>query len=73
MKDIMFSSTLRTSYIGRNGHGKQIGLEVLPIGETTPDQIITLSPINSKGNVANCSLDIPRADIPAFIAALQSV
>lgn len=71
MKEIMFTETQRTSYIGRNGHGKQIGIELLAIGEAKPGQIITLSPINSKGNVANCSMDIPVADIPAFVAELQ--
>lgn len=61
-----------TSYMGRNGIGKQIGIEILPVGPPAPEQIITLSPVNSKGNIANCSIDIPVADIPEFVEQLHN-
>jgi hypothetical protein len=61
------------SFQGRNGAGKQIGIEILPIGEPNPQQVVTFSPINSKGDVANCMIDLPVADIPEFIAELQNI
>ena len=70
---ITFKNKRVVSYQGRNGTGKQIGIEVLPIGTPNLNQVVTLSPINSKGNVANCMIDIPMADIPEFVKALQHV
>ena len=55
------------NYIGRNGMGKQVGIEVL--SDTT---LVTLCPVNTKG-VANCMLEIPIDDLPELIAALQAV
>jgi len=67
---LTFKDCTRTSFIGRNGFGKQSGIEILPVGIPTPEQVITISPITGKGNIANCSLDIPIADIPEVINAL---
>ncbi len=55
------------TYIGRNGSGKQVGIEVLPIAHSDH---VTLCPVNGKG-IANCMLEIPTEDIPELISALQ--
>lgn len=46
----------QTSAQGRNGYVKQAGLEVFhsPVG------VIRLSPITSKGTIANCCVEIPN-------------
>jgi len=55
----------QTFYIGRNGAGKQIGL-----GFTDCGQFIALGPINSKRNIANCRLHIPKSQLPEIISVL---
>lgn len=67
---ITFKNKRVVSYIGRNGFGKQIGLEVLGMSNTKEAKV-SLSPVNSKGDIANCIIDIPVADIPAVIKALR--
>jgi hypothetical protein len=57
-----------TSYIGRNGEGRQTG-----IGITGHGDVITMEPINSKNNVANCMINIPYGDINNVLDALTKV
>jgi hypothetical protein len=63
VKDIWYNKP--TFYIGRNGAGKQIGL-----GLTDCGKYILLNPINSKRNMANCSLHIPIDQVPEIINTL---
>lgn len=65
-KDLKFSK--ETYYIGRNGQGRQTG-----IGFTKNADCLQIEPINSKGNLANCVMNIPFADIPAMIERMQEV
>jgi len=59
-----------TTYLGRNGNGKVIGLSVskMQIGGT---ELIEICPINSKGNIAQCYIQFPAQDIKEIIKALQ--
>lgn len=66
VKDLMFSE--ETYYVGRNGTGRQKG-----IGFTRNVKSLQIEPINSKGNLANCIMNIPVADIPQLIERLQEV
>lgn len=66
VKDLMFSE--ETYYVGRNGTGRQKG-----IGFTRNVKSLQIEPINSKGNLANCIMNIPVADIPQMIERLQEV
>ena len=65
MPNINFSDkqeSCNLTYVGRNGTGKCAGLEILHLDYVGR---IQLSPLNSKGNIANCSIDIP--DDPAVV------
>jgi len=73
MTTILFAPSNKLSYIGRNGLGKQVGIEILACGDSVPSQIVTMSPINGKNMVANCSIDLPVENIPDFIKALQEI
>jgi hypothetical protein len=59
-----------TTYLGRNGNGKVIGLSVskMQIGST---ELIEICPINSKGNIAQCYIQFPAQDVKEIIKALQ--
>ena len=43
-------------FIGRNGCFKSIGLDISVV---TPKNIVCISPITSKGIVANCLIEVP--------------
>lgn len=65
---------ITTTYVGRNGTGKCIGIDITNRIKAKGDLVgVTISPINSKGNVANCNIDIPFEDIEAFAAALLKI
>lgn len=64
IKNIKF--TEETTYTGRNRQGRQIGL-----GFTHNGSCLLLEPINSKGNLANCQINIPYQDLHEVIANLQ--
>lgn len=53
------------SYIGRNGSGKCRGLSINQYSD-----FVTMSPLNSKGNVGNCLIDIPTEAIPELVQRL---
>jgi len=69
----MFKNKRVVSYLGRNGTGKQTGIEILPIGDPSSNQVVTLSPVNSNGNIANCMIDIPVNDIPDVVRQLNKI
>lgn len=58
-----------TTYTGRNGQGRQTGTR-LELGPTGEDNYVEIFPINSKGNIANCSICIPIEHVTAFANAL---
>jgi len=63
-----------TTFLGRNGQFKAIGIEVgkLQAFETSPEEV-QLSPITSKGDIGRCRICIPVAEIPAVIKVLERV
>ena len=64
IQDIKY--TEETTYTGRNGQGKQVGL-----GFTHNGSCLLLEPINSKGHLANCKMNIPYKDLITVIETLQ--
>jgi hypothetical protein len=48
-----------SSYMGRNGSGKCMGVEVFH----TPGHFITLQPLNSKDTLGTCCIQIPESHI----------
>jgi hypothetical protein len=67
--DVMFQNPDNNIvYLGRNGTGKCKGLSVC----VSSQHRITLTPFNSKGQLASgCCIDIPKEDVPAVCAAMQ--
>lgn len=65
-----FSVSKGTTYLGRNGNGKVAGMLVqkMTLGGT---ELMEIAPINSKGDVARCYVQLPIGDVPALIKALQ--
>ncbi len=64
IKDITY--TEETTYTGRNGQGKQIGLAFTHNGSC-----LLLEPINSKNKIAKCQINIPYEDMTKVIETLQ--
>ncbi|HEY4062282.1 MAG TPA: hypothetical protein VGM30_10300 [Puia sp.] len=58
-----------TTYVGRNGSGRMIGVEIL---ESLTEQTVSLTPMNTKG-LARCRLQIPNDALDGFIYALQLI
>ena len=57
-----------STFLGRNGVFKSQGLSVINYGE-----IVKLNPITSKNEFGRCFINIPKSEIPALIAKLQSL
>ena len=57
-----------TKFTGRNGYFNASGLCVENWKHANS---ICIAPITGKGEVGNCDIQIPKADIPAVIDALQ--
>lgn len=69
MNVIQFSNRKdNTTYTGRNGVGQCFGLDIL----ITQNHVV-LSPVNSKGQVANCEINIPLEDIMKVAKTLAGV
>ena len=64
--DMKFS--FKTYAIGRNGISGAIGISFSDEGN-----VIQIQPLNTKGNVTNCVIRIPKTDIPAFCSELKSM
>ena len=75
MSKILFTAhDITTTFVGRNGTGKCIGLHVANRLNVRGDvSAVTISPINSKGLVANCSIDIPFDDIESLVVSLREI
>lgn len=71
---MMIKYSRQVTYVGRNGMGNQNGLEVELHEEVAGEPWrVTLEPVNSKGNVANCKLEIPVADLDEVIRGLREL
>jgi len=58
-----------TSYVGRNGAGRMVGLEIV---EKAEEGVVSLTPINTKG-LANCNIRIPKDNLDEVIRALLKI
>lgn len=65
--DLTYKRTVNA--IGRNGLIKQAGISVIQ----HDGKNVSLTPVNSKGVIANGMMEIPIEDVPSVIAALQKV
>jgi hypothetical protein len=54
--------------LGRNGISQSCGIELLTFGDT-----VRLSPINSKGQVTRCFIDIDKNSVPELIDILKKI
>jgi hypothetical protein len=57
-----------SSYLGRSGSGKCMGVEVFH----TPGQFITIQPINSKDCLAVCVIQIPYSHVNEVCSKMQN-
>lgn len=65
-----FDYSRAAGYWGRNRYCTAIGLEL----NNYPDvKWIGIQPINSKGHIGNCEIQIPYEDIPELIKILQAM
>ena len=51
-------AAIELTYFGRNGTSKCRGIEVMHMGEGIHERLM-VSPINSKGIVGRCNIDLP--------------
>ncbi len=72
IKYATWTVTDNTWFVGRNGMGKCAGVELLPCTHDVSKGVI-ISPLTSKGNVANCSIKIPFESLPQIIENLQTI
>ena len=63
---------LNTTYVGRNGTGKCIGIEIFDLSDNKCSRVM-VAPINSQKKVANCNFEIPIEDIEAFANELLKI
>ena len=56
------------NYTGRNGTGRQKGLEIELF-----QSLVIFEPVNSKGKVANCRIEVPAEDLDQVIKSLQEL
>jgi len=68
IQDIKFSRTVQS--IGRNGIIKQTGISLCTDGV---NKTVIIEPINSKGQIAKCFMEIPLEDVPSVIEALEKM
>jgi hypothetical protein len=69
IKEVNFKER-RTSYLGRNGPGHCIGLDLYFL---TYDDKLLITPINSKNKQARCDISIPGDDLQDMIDKLQEL
>lgn len=62
-----------TTCIGRNGSFKAIAVELFRQDRNADDCVIDLQPRTSRGNPANCHIEIPVEAIPSIVAALKKL
>lgn len=62
-----------TTCIGRNGSFKAVALELFRQDRNADDCVIDLQPRTSRGNPANCHIEIPVEAVPSIVAALNKL
>ena len=59
------------TYLGRNGAGKMYGMAMWNVDKCADVPYVWIEPINSKGDVARCHMQIPMAAIPELVNKLM--
>lgn len=61
--------------VGRNGLSNCVGVDIFPTSrldeQNIPFDIISIQPINSKGFITNCWIELEMDEIPEIIKHLQ--
>ena len=72
---VPFSNNVQTTSVGRNGAIKTTGVFISAVnfGPDPNRHVMSLSPCTSRGDMANCDIDVPMADVPDFVQALQDM
>lgn len=55
-------------FTGRNGYYKASGLDIIYNGD-----VMVLTPLTSRGQFANCRIEIPKESVCQVIEALQTL
>lgn len=63
-EQVKFAKT--TGFLGRNGYMKCSGIDL-----SSSTDVVTLSPLTSRGDVGRCNIEIPLDNLPEVIAKLQ--
>jgi hypothetical protein len=66
MKELKFTRT--TTFLGRNGEFKSIGLNIYPL-----EDIISIRPITSRGLTGRARICIPVESLPKLIKILKKL
>lgn len=66
---LIYHSKYETRFTGRNGYFKMKGWTL----STYPGGKVMISPLNSRGNMARCDMEIPKEDLDLFIIHLQKL
>lgn len=69
MSQVLFQKPAETLTLGRNGYSQTHGVAVL--ADRAGDEV-SIRPVNSRGNLTQCRIPVPRRDLPAFIELLRS-
>lgn len=74
MKDIIFEGS-PTQFVGRSGLCKCSGISFYKRNPLSKKEVpfIEISPLNSKGLVGRCAIEIPVTYIEQFISDLQEI
>ncbi len=80
--EVLWKDGKRTDALGRNGQTKCIGIELMETELNEYDDhgnciktlpIVEISPLNTRGEVTRCHIDIPIESIPGIVKQLQKV
>jgi hypothetical protein len=70
-KRLMFPKGYFTSALGRNGVMNVVGLYLEPRKRTHSSKSISIAPVNTKGNVGRCYIEVHKTMVPELIHELQ--
>lgn len=75
MATVKWKGGKRTYFLGRNGYFKCSGLQVTDLGKLSTREcpVVEIQAITGKGKAGRCWLEVPRADLPALVSALENI
>jgi hypothetical protein len=80
--EVLWKDGKKTDALGRNGTSMCIGIELMETEINEYDEhsnriktlpIVEISPLNTRGGVTRCHIDIPIESIPEIIERLQKI